>query len=75
MGFSVPLGQWFRGDLKGLFEERVLSNDAFIGEFLDLNTLRQWWTQHQQGVRDYAYHLWALLVLECWGEKFIRGSQ
>jgi asparagine synthase (glutamine-hydrolysing) len=74
MGFLVPLAKWFREDLKGPFEERVFSKDAFIGEFLDLNTVRQWWTQHQVGERDYSRQLWAILVLECWGSKFVLGS-
>jgi asparagine synthase (glutamine-hydrolysing) len=71
MGFSLPLAQWFRGKLKGLFEERVLAKEAFIGELLDPAPMRQWWAQHQRGTRDYSYHLWALLVLECWGKRFL----
>jgi asparagine synthase (glutamine-hydrolysing) len=72
MGFSVPLAQWFRGDLKGLFEERVFSKDAFLGDLFDRAPIRRWWAQHQRGIRDYSHHLWALLVLECWGERFMR---
>lgn len=74
MGFLVPLGKWFRENLKEPFEERVFSKEAFIGEFLDLNTVRQWWTQHQVGERDYSRQLWAILVLECWGRKFVVNS-
>jgi asparagine synthase (glutamine-hydrolysing) len=71
MGFSIPLTHWFRGDLKGIFEERVLAKDAFIGHLFDPTPIRYWWAQHQRGTRDYAPHLWALLVLECWGRRFI----
>lgn len=72
MGFSIPLAQWFRAGLKATFEERVFAQDAFIGELFDLSPIHQWWAQHQRGTRDYAYYLWALLVLEGWGRKFIR---
>jgi asparagine synthase (glutamine-hydrolysing) len=75
MGFLVPLDKWFREELKGMFEERVLSKDAFIGEFFNSNTVRQWWTQHQRGDRDYSRQLWAILVLECWGRKFVVSSR
>jgi asparagine synthase (glutamine-hydrolysing) len=71
MGFSMPLTHWFRGDLKGIFEERVLAKDAFIGHLFDPTPIRYWWAQHQRGTRDYAPHLWALLILECWGRRFI----
>ena len=72
MGFSIPLARWFRSELKGLFEERVLTQDAFIGDLFNVNSIRQWWVQHQRGTRDYSPHLWALLVLECWGRRFMR---
>jgi asparagine synthase (glutamine-hydrolysing) len=75
MGFLVPLVHWFRNGLKELFEERVVSKNAFIGELFNLNTIRQWWMEHQQGDRDYSRQLWTLLVLECWGRKFINGTQ
>jgi asparagine synthase (glutamine-hydrolysing) len=71
MGFSLPLSQWLRGDLKRLFEERVLSKDAFVGSLCDITPIRQWWAQHQRGTRDYSPHLWALLVLDCWGGRFL----
>ena len=74
MGFSIPLAKWFRGDLKHLFEERIFAKDAFVGEIFDPSPIRRWWEQHQRGTRDYSYHLWILLVLECWGRRFMRGN-
>jgi asparagine synthase (glutamine-hydrolysing) len=71
MGFSVPLAQWFRTDLKGMFEGWVFSKDAFIGSLFNLDSVQQWWNQHQRRTRDYSYHLWALLVLERWGRRFV----
>lgn len=72
MGFSIPLARWLRrSDLKRLFEDRVFSNNTFIGAFFDPAPIQQWWEQHQRGTRDNAYYLWALLVLECWGRRFI----
>jgi asparagine synthase (glutamine-hydrolysing) len=71
MGFSLPLAQWFRGELKRSFEERVLAKGAVVAELFDQVPIRQWWAQHQRGTRDYAPHLWGLLVLECWGERFL----
>jgi asparagine synthase (glutamine-hydrolysing) len=70
MGFSIPLARWLRGELKQIFEERVFAKDAFIGSLFELGPIRQWWNQHQRGTRDYSFHLWALLMLACWGERF-----
>ena len=74
MGFSIPLAQWFRGELKGQFEERVLGASSFLGELMNRDSIRHWWSQHQSGLRDYSHHLWALLVLECWGQRFMKRS-
>lgn len=74
MGFALPLGQWFRGELKDVFEARVFAPHSFLAEWFDPAPLRRWWTQHLRGTRDYAPQLWALLVLECWGNKFMRAS-
>ncbi|MBI5855787.1 MAG: amidotransferase 1, exosortase A system-associated [Nitrospirae bacterium] len=75
MGFSIPLAQWFRGDLKSPFEERMFAKQSFVSEIMDTEAIRGWWALHQRGLRDYAYHLWALLVLESWGRRFMRRSE
>jgi asparagine synthase (glutamine-hydrolysing) len=73
MGFSVPLARWFRGELRPLFEERMFAKDAFVGELFEVAPIRTWWDRHQSGVSDFAPELWALLVLETWGRRFLRG--
>ena len=72
MGFSIPLAQWFRGDLRSTFEECILAKDTYIGNFYNLDVIRGWWGHHQRGLRDYAPYLWALLILECWCQRFMR---
>ncbi len=71
-GFTMPLAQWFRRELKGTFEASIFAQDAFIGNVCNQDIIRRWWGQHQRGTRDYAPYLWALLVLESWGQRFLR---
>jgi len=72
MGFRMPIGKWFREGLESQFEDTVLHRDAFVREYLEQDRIRKWWKEHQRGVKDYSGHLWALLVLESWGQKFAR---
>jgi asparagine synthase (glutamine-hydrolysing) len=74
MGFSIPLARWLRGDLRAPFEERVFQRGTLVDEMFETRTIRQWWNQHQRGIRDYAYPLWALLFLACWDDRFRRGG-
>jgi asparagine synthase (glutamine-hydrolysing) len=69
MGFSVPLAAWFRGGLKHVFETRVLGGASPLESLFDLAPVAEWWGQHQRGTRDYAYHLWSLLMLDAWARR------
>ncbi|MDQ7773481.1 MAG: asparagine synthase (glutamine-hydrolyzing) [Elusimicrobiales bacterium] len=73
MGFGIPLGQWFRGGLKGLWEERCLSGKALGRGYFKEAELRRLWDEHQTGRRDNGYRLWALLMLELWHGEFADG--
>jgi asparagine synthase (glutamine-hydrolysing) len=70
MGFTIPLARWFRNELRPMFESAVLSPDAYLGAYFDQGTIRSMWNLHQQGRRDFAPYLWALLVFERWGRRF-----
>ncbi|MBN1559491.1 asparagine synthetase B, partial [candidate division KSB1 bacterium] len=70
-GFSIPLAKWLRTNLQPLFEEQVLARDSFVANLFNLPHVKLMWNQHQHGVRDYASHMWALLMLESWAKKFL----
>jgi len=71
MGFSVPLQEWLRGELKGLAEYHLFSGSKGVANFFDSSKLRQVWEFHQAGKRNYATHLWAFLMFELWYKKFM----
>lgn len=66
MGFGVPLGPWFRSELRTLFAETVLSSEAMGRGYFRPEAVRALWEEHQSGRRDHGYKLWALLMLEMW---------
>jgi asparagine synthase (glutamine-hydrolysing) len=74
MGFGIPLGKWFRGPLKGYWEEHVLSSRALGRGYFQESALRGMWAEHQSGKRDHGYRLWALLMLELWHETCLEGK-
>ena len=66
-GFSLPIHQWMRHDLKELFYDTVLCGDRLDGIVMEKGVVEQLWQAHQTGEENYGHHLWALLVLALWG--------
>jgi asparagine synthase (glutamine-hydrolysing) len=70
MGFSIPIDRWFRGELRSVGEAKLLASDSFVSTLFEVAPIRRWWDEHQRGIRDHSYTLWALLMLESWGRRF-----
>ena len=72
MGFGIPLGTWFRGPLRGFWQDHVLSPEALSRGYFNEEALRRIWEEHQSGGRDHGYRLWALLMLELWHQNCLK---
>lgn len=70
MGFGIPLGPWFRGELKDYWAGACLSQKALGRGYFKQAELFRLWDEHQRGARDHGYRLWALLMLELWHKQF-----
>ena len=65
-GFAVPLPEWFRGPWRGVLQERVLTADARLWEWLDRTYVTDRAEAHMERKIDFSQQLWALLTLETW---------
>jgi asparagine synthase (glutamine-hydrolysing) len=65
-GFAVPLAQWFRGPLKPLLHETLLSEKASKRGILQRAAVQRLIDAHVSGKANHAPGLWALLMLEMW---------
>ncbi|MEQ1694998.1 MAG: asparagine synthase (glutamine-hydrolyzing) [Hyphomicrobiaceae bacterium] len=65
-GFSVPVGDWLRTDLRDWAED--LLDEAKLREagFFNPVPIRKLWADHQSGVRNGQYALWSILMFEAW---------
>ncbi len=70
MGFGIPLGIWFRGELKDYWAGACLSKKALERGYFRPEALFKLWDEHQRGTRDHGYKLWALLMLELWHRQY-----
>ena len=71
MGFGVPVGHWFRGQMQPFLREQLLSERASRRGLFRPEAVRRMVELHTRGERDYAHQLWTLLMLELWFQRFI----
>jgi asparagine synthase (glutamine-hydrolysing) len=71
MGFGMPVGAWFRDELKDFMRDTILSKTSFNRVYFKQETVQGMIKDHIEKRRDYAPQLWALLMLELWYRRFI----
>ncbi|MDI6794125.1 MAG: asparagine synthase (glutamine-hydrolyzing) [bacterium] len=74
MGFGVPIGRWFRNELKDYAAEVLLDDRAKSRGYFDPNAVRKILDEHTSGQIDHGYRIWSLLNLELWHRMFIDGQ-
>jgi asparagine synthase (glutamine-hydrolysing) len=70
MGFSPPVSQWLRGQLRPWAEDLLNDREVEGVEQLDAATVRTQWSRHQNGSADFGYALWNVLMLLSWKRQF-----
>ena len=71
MGFSCPVDHWFRGELKELAYDTLLSESARERGVFRADHVRLLLDEHCSATRDHHTRLWALLMLELWFRMWI----
>jgi asparagine synthase (glutamine-hydrolysing) len=71
MGFGVPVGQWFRGPLRDLLCDSLLSERCRSRGYFQPAELERLVGEHLEGRADHACPLWSLLMLELWHQELI----
>ena len=71
MGFGVPIGSWFRGEMKDFVRGVLLSEKSLKRGVVKPEILERYVNEHTTGERDHSFQLWTLLMLELWFQRFI----
>ncbi|MCH9021430.1 MAG: asparagine synthase (glutamine-hydrolyzing) [Planctomycetes bacterium] len=70
-GFGVPMGRWFRHELRERFIDTVLSRRALERGYFNQQAIENLLAENDQRRQDHGHRLWSLLMLELWHRKYI----
>lgn len=71
VGFGVPIGKWFRNEMKDFVTEVLLSEKFIKRGIFRPKFVSRLLNDHIECRRDYTNQIWSLLMLELWFQKFI----
>jgi asparagine synthase (glutamine-hydrolysing) len=72
-GFGVPLGAWFRGELRELAHEVLLDPSTRAAGLFDEGEARELLRVHELGGADRSMQIWSLLMLALWHREYGSG--
>jgi asparagine synthase (glutamine-hydrolysing) len=74
MGFAVPIGDWFRGELRPMLRDHLFASDSFAAQHFNRRVLERLVDEHESRRNDHSQRLYALLMLELWWNTLTPSS-
>lgn len=68
-GFDVPIGEWFRDELKDIFFEVVSAQNVNHYGFLNYKVIENLFQIHFSKKEDYSNQIWSIFVFQWWLNK------
>jgi asparagine synthase (glutamine-hydrolysing) len=69
MGFAVPIGEWFRGELRPMLRDNLFAQNAFGRTHFNMKVVERLVEEHETQRVDHSQRLYALLMLELWWQQ------
>jgi asparagine synthase (glutamine-hydrolysing) len=73
MGFGVPIGRWFRSELRSMVEGELVPESSPLFEHLRRARVLRLVREHMEGARDHGQKLFCLITLSLWLKSLSRN--
>lgn len=70
-GFGAPIREWFRGASGEMLGGLIMNSSIRNRELFDYAFVARLIEEHRSGKRDWSFHLWALLNVSLWYDRWI----
>jgi asparagine synthase (glutamine-hydrolysing) len=70
-GFSIPIKNWLRSQLKDLMMEYLSEKRVKESGLFNYDYIKKMKEEHLAGKRDHSHRLWALINFNLWLERFM----
>ncbi|MBK1849820.1 asparagine synthase (glutamine-hydrolyzing) [Marinobacter sp. 1-4A] len=72
MGFSVPLAQWLRNELRPIAHSLLTDRDGGLSYCFDMERVGDLWDRHIGGDDSFTQELWSMLAFALWWQRYNR---
>jgi asparagine synthase (glutamine-hydrolysing) len=72
-GFSVPLANWLRMELREWAEEFLEPSRLAESGLFRVSAVRELWQRHLSGREDHGPLIWSILMLESWRQSVLHA--
>ena len=70
-GFSVPICDWLRKDIKELAYKYLSEDYITQQDIFNAKEVGKIWTNHQSKLKDNSREIWTLLMFQIWYEEWM----
>jgi asparagine synthase (glutamine-hydrolysing) len=70
-GFGAPVREWFRGAGSEVLSGHIMNSSMRKRGLLNYEFIARLLGEHRRGARDWSFHLWALLNVSLWYDRWI----
>jgi asparagine synthase (glutamine-hydrolysing) len=68
-GFGIPISEWLRTSIRDWAEELLDERHLKEGGIFNSKPILEKWVEHKNGVRNWHYYLWNILMFQAWLEE------
>jgi asparagine synthase (glutamine-hydrolysing) len=72
-GFGAPIREWFSTSLGKSYGESLMHSAIRKRDYFDYDFVAHLLDEHLRGRQDWSFHLWALLNLSLWYDRWIEN--